>query len=467
MFKTNRFIAVVYFLTDLTVLVFAFLLFVFYFNNGVYTELQLIVLAVFMLIWCFVSIWRKLYYNNLYFNINKRLLSYAKIYFFIGSLTAFSNFVFPFPDQIRGELLVFIISFPVIGLIVNYLLLHFTHWYKQRKNAAKKILIAGVDDSVNNLKHFLSSSLYYGYSYEDLVISKKSKLNGLDNQIYSGGVTKNKHKKDISDYLSENHVDEIIVTLPIKTTKKIKTILAAADYYGTRVKFIPDYTRLFGNNCKTSHMGRYEVVNIRYMPLDKPIYSFLKRVFDVLFSLSVLVILMPFLFLVGAIIVIDSWGPVLYCPYRVGKGGKLFKCYKFRSMIVNDNPMGGMLSTAKNDPRISRIGKYLRKYNIDELPQFINVLLGDMSVVGPRPHRDFLNRQLQNSEDNYMIRHYFRPGITGWAQVNGWRGPTDTEEQKRQRTLHDLWYLEHWSLWLDVKIVFKTLFSKKAFVQAY
>jgi putative colanic acid biosynthesis UDP-glucose lipid carrier transferase len=126
-----------------------------------------------------------------------------------------------------------------------------------------------------------------------------------------------------------------------------------------------------------------------------------------------------------------------------------------------------MLSTQKDDPRITPLGKILRKYSLDELPQFINVLLGDMSVVGPRPHRSFLSQQFQDSVDKYMVRHYFKPGITGWAQVNGWRGPTDTEEQKAQRTHHDLWYVENWSLWLDIKIIYLTIFSRKAHTSAY
>jgi len=119
------------------------------------------------------------------------------------------------------------------------------------------------------------------------------------------------------------------------------------------------------------------------------------------------------------------------------------------------------LSTTENDPRITKLGTRLRKYSIDELPQFFNVLIGNMSVVGPRPHRRFLDRQLQETVLKYMVRHYVKPGITGWAQVNGWRGPSVTDQQKKQRTEHDLYYVENWTFWFDVKIIFFTLFSKK------
>jgi putative colanic acid biosynthesis UDP-glucose lipid carrier transferase len=164
---------------------------------------------------------------------------------------------------------------------------------------------------------------------------------------------------------------------------------------------------------------------------------------------------------------VESRGPVFYCPIRIGKGGRPFKLFKFRSMMQNDDTSTGVQSTQENDPRITRVGKLLRKYSIDELPQFINVLLGTMSVVGPRPHRRYLNRQLQQDVYHYMLRHYVKPGITGWAQINGWRGPTDTEEQKRQRTLHDLWYVENWSFWLDIKIVYLTIFSSKVRKNAF
>ena len=167
------------------------------------------------------------------------------------------------------------------------------------------------------------------------------------------------------------------------------------------------------------------------------------------------------LFLIIAILIyLDTRGPILYKPIRKGEGGKPFKCYKFRTMSVSDNPLNGTKSTIIDDPRITKIGKFLRKIDLDELPQFYNVLMGDMSVIGPRPHRVHLQNDFRKSVNNYMVRSYIKPGISGWAQVNGWRGPTDTEEQKNERVKHDLWYLENWSFWLDLKIVFLTIFGR-------
>jgi exopolysaccharide biosynthesis polyprenyl glycosylphosphotransferase len=266
---------------------------------------------------------------------------------------------------------------------------------------------------------------------------------------------------DINQYLQENRIDEIVISIPLEPSRQVKRILDIADYHGVRVKYVLDFKETFGRNCKLIKYGKGEALNVRQLPLDEPYASFLKNSFDFVFSSIVLLGLIPIFIFLGILIKIDSPGTIFYCPTRIGRGGKPIKIFKFRTMIKNDHATGGIYSTQKDDPRISKFGKILRKYSLDELPQFINVFLGEMSVVGPRPHRSFLNQQFQASEANYMIRHYHKPGITGWAQVNGWRGPTDTYEQKHQRTLHDLWYLENWSLKLDLKIIYLTVIGKK------
>jgi exopolysaccharide biosynthesis polyprenyl glycosylphosphotransferase len=194
--------------------------------------------------------------------------------------------------------------------------------------------------------------------------------------------------------------------------------------------------------------------------MDSYISRFWKRVFDVIFSFIALLITFPILLLVAIAIKLDSKGPVFYRPVRLGKRGTEIRIYKFRSMKHNQTAADRTKSTALNDDRITRVGKIIRKYSLDELPQFINVLIGDMSVVGPRPHRLDLNKRFQQTTQNYLVRHYVKPGITGWAQVNGWRGPTETKYQYIGRTLHDLWYIEHWNFALDLYIIFLTIFGK-------
>jgi putative colanic acid biosynthesis UDP-glucose lipid carrier transferase len=273
--------------------------------------------------------------------------------------------------------------------------------------------------------------------------------------------------KNINQYLQANPVDEIVIALPDYQKRKIQRILSVADYHGIRVKFVLDYHELFGDHYKITRFGQIDAVDIRQLPIDGTYAAFFKNCFDKIFAATALIILLPLFIIIALLIKAETPGFVFYCPVRIGKGGKPFNLFKFRTMKENDNTACGILSTQINDPRITRIGRILRKYSLDELPQFINVLLGNMSVVGPRPHRTFLNRQLQENVYHYMLRQYVKPGITGWAQVNGWRGPTDTQEQKRQRTLHDLWYIENWSFWLDIKIILLTIFSAKAHKTAF
>jgi putative colanic acid biosynthesis UDP-glucose lipid carrier transferase len=195
-------------------------------------------------------------------------------------------------------------------------------------------------------------------------------------------------------------------------------------------------------------------------------YSNVKRLFDIFFSIFALVLVSPFLIIIGLLVKLTSKGPVLYVAERVGMGGDIFKMYKFRTMHHSGKSQEDS-STRENDSRITLLGHFLRKTNLDELPQFFNVLKGEMSVVGPRPHRVYLDKKLQDEVDKYMIRHYIKPGITGWAQVNGWRGPTNTEEQKIQRTLHDIWYIKNWSFRLDLKIILLTVIGKKTRENAF
>ena len=187
----------------------------------------------------------------------------------------------------------------------------------------------------------------------------------------------------------------------------------------------------------------------------------IKRAFDIVFSLLVIVFILSWLFPLALLIIrLESKGSPLFTQDRVGFRGRIFGCFKFRSMKAVEN--GANIEQAKrNDSRVTKVGAFLRKTNLDETPQFFNVLMGDMSVVGPRPHAVSHHIQFKNTTEDYILRHYTKPGITGWAQVNGWRGPTDTPEKILGRTRYDLWYVQNWSFWLDMKIIFLTVFGSK------
>jgi putative colanic acid biosynthesis UDP-glucose lipid carrier transferase len=195
---------------------------------------------------------------------------------------------------------------------------------------------------------------------------------------------------------------------------------------------------------------------LHVIPLNLMQHAALKRGFDVLFSLVFLVTLFPLVYLLlGLAIKLSSPGPVFFMQERTGRRGRLFRCYKFRSMQMNNDSK----QATHDDPRTTRVGRFIRRTNLDELPQFINVLKGDMSVVGPRPHPIWLNNQFSPVISNYDVRHHIKPGITGLAQINGFRGETRTVEDMEGRVTRDIWYLEHWTFGLDLQIIFKTAFT--------
>ena len=359
----------------------------------------------------------------------------------------------------RSTFIIPIFIFSYINLIshkylLKYLKIRGSHLFSNT-------LLVGSGYKESNLVSFVNAMAHYGYNIigylENRMERKKTDI--LDLKIFSD-------LSNLSKVLATNSIDEIFIAMSDMEHKKIIETVKIADSFGVRVKLIPENPLLMSKNYTTVTMGDFAVFKLRQSPLDNFSFTILKRLFDFCFSLFFIILGAPLYVLIGILILLDSGMPILYTPYRKGEAGETFKCYKFRTMSVCDNPMNGNKSTIVNDPRITRIGKFLRKTDLDELPQFFNVLKGNMSVIGPRPHRVNLQLDFRKSVNDYMVRSYIKPGITGWAQVNGWRGPTETDEQKNERIAHDLWYIENWSFWLDLKIIFLTLFGqhhKKAF----
>ncbi|MCB0579510.1 MAG: exopolysaccharide biosynthesis polyprenyl glycosylphosphotransferase [Phaeodactylibacter sp.] len=342
-------------------------------------------------------------------------------------------------------------------LFINLSLFEF-YGRKRRNVTLARALVVGKGEEWSEIAGFAGKIRRRGY---DLV-------GFLDNQKQQDSDAPVLGKvDDLSSVLGNTEIDEIFVTVSSLNEEEVKRTIEAADYYGIRVNLLPGTPNVLVDGVRPSYLEGLPVIRVRQTPLDKLHCFLLKKVFDFVFALGVLIALSPIFAVIAALIYMDNKGPIFYKPVRKGEAGGSFQCYKFRTMSVCDDPLNGTKSTVKNDPRITRVGKYLRKYDLDELPQFINVLKGDMSVVGPRPHRVFLEQDFRKVVNDYMVRHYVKPGVTGWAQVNGWRGPTVTNEQKRQRIKHDLWYIENWSFWMDIKIVFLTVFSKKTRKNAF
>jgi putative colanic acid biosysnthesis UDP-glucose lipid carrier transferase len=273
--------------------------------------------------------------------------------------------------------------------------------------------------------------------------------------------------EDFQKIFDKRPFEDAFIVLPLSQVDVIRNIIAVAERNGVRPHLVPNFAGAHDMHFKVDTLGDIPLLQMRSFPLDTYANRFLKRAFDIVFSAIMLLLLLPFGLLIAIAIKLSGKGPVFFRTHRLGVTGAPFTIYKFRTMKYQPVNADQLRSTTANDDRITPLGRILRKYSLDELPQLLNVLTNDMSIVGPRPHRLNLNKTLQQKMGPYMMRHTIKPGITGWAQVNGWRGPTETKIQYWGRTLHDLWYIEHWTFWLDLYIILLTVIGKKTRKNAF
>lgn len=262
---------------------------------------------------------------------------------------------------------------------------------------------------------------------------------------------------DLKEYCKQNSIDEVYYTLPLDNKEQIDELTEFADDNFIYFRIVPDFSAIVQKDVNMYFYHNIPMISIRKEPLEQITNRAIKRAFDIAFSLSVILLIFPIVMPIIALLIrLESKGPIFFKQLRPGKKNQLFVCYKFRTMRVNNQTE---LQATKNDPRITRIGAFLRKSNLDELPQFFNVLLGDMSVVGPRPN---LVSQLDHYSKvitKYKMRHFVTPGITGYAQVSGFRGETKELKLMEKRVEYDVKYMENWSFMMDMKIIFLTVWN--------
>jgi putative colanic acid biosynthesis UDP-glucose lipid carrier transferase len=372
------------------------------------------------------------------------IFTLVKSFIFFQVLEDFSFERYPF---LLNSLLIFILL-PTVKLLIRIL-------FKKLRNSnnyARKVLIVGAGENGMNFYENCVANHFYGYQLTGFLDDEKQpQLNGE----YLGKT------EDIENVIANYEVDDIVVALPVTKEMQIRKIVAVGEREGKRVRIVPDYTTFSGGKMHVDSLGSLSVITLRSLPLDYLDNKFYKRIFDIIFSVLGIVFLFSWLFpIIASIIKLTSKGPVLFKQDRWGLNNKVITCLKFRTMVANCKNVdenGNYLQAQKNDPRVTRIGKFLRKTNLDELPQLFNVLFGSMSLVGPRPHPVPLNISSKDSIEKYMMRHWVKPGITGWAQVHGYRGETRDRFTMKKRVKYDLWYIENWTFWLDLQIIVQTL----------
>ncbi|HVW97736.1 MAG TPA: undecaprenyl-phosphate glucose phosphotransferase [Mucilaginibacter sp.] len=309
-------------------------------------------------------------------------------------------------------------------------------------------VIVGAGRSGKDLHEYLIKNWDTGFRIVGFFDDDPGRVTGTE--IYLGDTA------SCISYAKEHKITEIFCTLPIAEEATIKKLMTEADKNLIRVKSVPEYYDYGNKPVFIQSFGQIPIISIRKEPLENLLNRLIKRCFDIVFSLFIIVFVLSWLFPILAILIkLESKGPVFFVQTRSGHNNNPFPCFKFRSMYVNGG--ADKVQATRNDRRITRLGAFMRRTSIDELPQFINVLTGDMSVVGPRPHMVNHTEEYSDLIDLFMVRHFLKPGITGWAQIKGLRGETKTVEAMNERVEADLWYLENWSFLLDLKIIFLTL----------
>lgn len=354
---------------------------------------------------------------------------------------------FPFSDGtvFSGTAIAIFVTVSMLLITASkFVLFFYLKYYRiaTGSNFRNAVIIGYTDESLK-LKNLFELRNDYGYRFMGFFSDVKK-----NNQI-SGKI------QDVNEFVLNNNVDEIYCSLSEISNEQLKELVDFADEHYKTIKFIPDTKEIYSKKLKIDYYEIFPVLSIQKTVLHEPLTKAFKRIFDIGFSLIVIGGLLSWLTpLLALLIKLESKGPVFFKQGRPGINEQEFFCYKFRSMKINKTTEK---EASKNDPRVTKIGRFLRKTSLDEMPQFINVLIGEMSVVGPRPHLWSQNKVYGNRIKKYMVRHYVKPGITGLAQVRGFRGEIETDEDMINRIKYDVYYIENWSILLDIKIIIQTV----------
>lgn len=386
-------------------------------------------------------------YKNRIWRISKRLLLFC----FVALVLA----VIIIPKEFSYKLFFeFIVLFFLGKIFVDWLLFYFLTFKRKRDVNTAHVAIIGYDDTGRLMRKIIECNPIMGYKFMGYI----SSLPDANKNILG-------HPNQLNELIDKHQIHTIFHSISFfdgkSSERRGKEMLRICNQKGVRFRFIPQSQFWFRNNAKTESVGDLEVIDPQKIPLDSTSCRFQKRAFDILFSTLVILLIVTWLFPILALLIkLNSKGPVFFIQQRTGINNKTFACLKFRSMTVNNQ--SNELQTYANDTRITRIGRFLRKTSLDEMPQFINVFMGNMSVVGPRPH------MLKHTDDysvlinHYLSRHYIKPGITGWAQIKGYRGETKELCKMEKRVNADMEYVENWSFMWDISIIWQTVFGKSS-----
>ena len=373
----------------------------------------------------------------------------------IGILIVFAGFflVLSYSEDAKNFSRSMFVYFYVINIVFEEIerlfIRAFLRSIRRRGYNQKHILLVGYSKAAEQYIDRIKQNPQWGYDVQGI----------LDDNIARGTIYKGVKVigsiGNLEYILPQNKLDEIAITLGLEEYYKLSKIVAECEKSGVHTKFIPDYGNIIPTRPYTEDLLGLPVINIRYVPLSNTFNALIKRLTDIIGAVVCIIVFSPLMLASAILVKTTSQGPLIFKQERVGLHNKPFKMYKFRTMYVQTEEEEKKGWTQKNDPRVTRVGAILRKTSLDEFPQLFNVLKGDMSLVGPRPERPQYVEKFREEIPRYMIKHQVRPGMTGWAQINGYRGNTSI----RKRIEYDLYYIENWTLGFDIKILFLTIFK--------
>ncbi|MCB0507967.1 MAG: undecaprenyl-phosphate glucose phosphotransferase [Chitinophagales bacterium] len=397
-----------------------------------------------------------MYRNTRFFTLLSALLRlfFLEIVLSFSYIVVFKDFNQTFKLSREVLLIMYVTAF-ILTMIWRFGFIKIVRLYRARGFNNRKVMIIGAGETAQEFKKMLEHKMEYGYQFLGFFDDDPQKYEPEISKQILGNI------EDAKEFAIKHQIDELFCSLPHQEEDKIKEIIEFGDENLIRVKIVPDLSRFLThhlNKVEIDYYGQIPVMTLRYEPLENIVNRFIKRIFDIGFSLLVFIfILWWFIPLIALLIKLTSKGPVFFIQERSGIKNKSFQVIKFRTMYVNTN--AHKKQATRYDERITPIGKILRSTNLDEMPQFINVLLGQMSVIGPRPHMLKHTEEYSKIIDKFMVRHLVKPGITGWAQVNGYRGETKDVLDMEGRVRADVWYIENWSFGLDIKIIIMTIIN--------
>ena len=358
-------------------------------------------------------------------------------------------YIFKFGEFSRGQLAIFFVVNLVLMLLERMVVRGVLRYFRRQGYNLRHCLVVGANQISDDFISRVEKNKHWGYRIEGI----------LDNWIYQSkeyrGYPVLGHIDSLVDVLTTRYYDMVIIALTSEDAEELGYVLSQCEKAGVKSCIIPYYYQYVPTQSYIDDLDGLSIIDTRRVPLENWLKNAIKRAFDIAFASLAILITSPVMLLSVIMIKLTSPGPVIFHQERVGLNRQPFMMYKFRSMHVQTDEEEREQWTTKDDPRKTKWGAFMRKTSIDELPQFFNVLKGDMSVVGPRPERPFFVEKFKEEVPRYMIKHQVRPGITGWAQINGYRGDTSIEE----RIKHDLYYIENWTFAFDLRIIFLTVFK--------